>query len=311
MSQIVIQADKKTLLKMNTYYSSEMIKPAPYSVFTAKRNDTTITGYKSGKVLFQGKEANKEASKWKIIDSPPLNNDSSVVSKKNHSPVLPPHFSEWSVMGSDEVGNGSYFGSLVVCAVYAPTKKHTLLKSLGVRDSKNLNDQQIIRIAKQLEGEVEFVLTVVTPQKYNEIQPKMSQGKMKAILHNHTLLRLLQKITPVRPQAILIDQFELPSTYKKHIADQKEQILDGVYFKTKAESSHLAVAAASIIARYHFLKSLDELSEEIGMRLPSGAGMESDHVAATIYRKHGIEGLEKTAKVHFANTQKAITLSKN
>ena len=48
---------------------------------------------------------------------------------------------------------------------------------------------------------------------------------------------------------------------------------------------------------------------EMGIRIPSGAGVNSDQVAATIYRKYGMEGLEKTAKIHFANTQKAIALS--
>lgn len=310
MSQMVIQLDKKTLSEINTYYSSSIVKSAPYSVFTAKTNDTTITAYKSGKVLFQGRNAEKEANRWKEMDQTLTKKRTSNPSASAASSELPAHFSEWSVVGSDEVGNGSYFGSLPVCAVYAPKEQLSLLKSLGVRDSKNLNDQQIIQIAKQLEVQVEYVLTIITPQKYNEIQPTMSQGKMKAILHNHTLSKLLKKISPIRPEAILIDQFELPSTYKKHIADEKEQILEKVYFKTKAESSHLAVAAASIIARYHFLKSLDELSKEVGMRLPSGAGIQSDHVAAKVYERYGMEGLEKTAKVHFANTQKAIALSK-
>lgn len=310
MSQMVIQIDKKTLSKMKSYYSSSMVSSIPYSVFTAKKNDTTITAYKSGKVLFQGKNAEKEASNWQSIDQPSLKKDISKPSRTVSSSSLPDHFSEWSIIGSDEVGNGSYFGSLPVCAVYAPKEQHSLLKSLGVRDSKNLNDQQIIQIAKQLETQVPYALTVVTPQKYNEIQPTMSQGKMKAILHNHTLLKLLKQIDPIHPEAILIDQFELPSTYKKHIEDEEKQILENVYFKTKAESSHLAVAAASIIARYYFLKSLDELSEEVGIRLPSGAGIQSDRVAAKIYNRYGMEGLERTAKIHFANTQKAIVLSK-
>lgn len=309
MSQKVIQIDKKTLSKMKSYYASFMVAPIPYSIFTAKTNDTTITAYKSGKILFQGKNAEKEANKWQINDPSSLKKGVPQPSKTVHSSILPNQFSEWSIIGSDEVGNGSYFGSLPVCAVYAPKEQHSLLKSLGVRDSKNLNDQQIIQLAKQLETQVSYALTIVTPQKYNKIQPTMSQGKMKAILHNHTLLKLLKKIEPIRPEAILIDQFELPSTYKKHIAGEEKQILENVYFKTKAESSHLAVAAASIIARYHFLKSLDKLSEEVGIRLPSGAGIQSDLVAAKIYSRYGMDGLEKTAKIHFANTQKAIALS--
>ena len=61
---------------------------------------------------------------------------------KAPSSSLPADFSQWSVVGSDEVGNGSYFGPLVVCAVYASKDQLPALKALGVKDSKMLTDPQ-------------------------------------------------------------------------------------------------------------------------------------------------------------------------
>lgn len=310
MPQVTVKANQKTLLEMKDYYEGKLVKPVPYSVFTAKMNGLTITGYQSGKVLFQGNGAETEASRWQLSDSvsaAPGRSSRPAATVKEEQ--LPDGFSRLSAVGSDEVGNGSYFGSLIVCAVYAPQGQHGLLREWGVRDSKNLTDRQIVEIANRLEQEVMFAVTKVTPEKYNEIQPGMSQGKMKAILHNFTLLKLLEKMKPLEPEAILIDQFELPSTYKKHIAAEERQVLKNVYFQTKAESSHLAVAAASILARKYFLESLTELSSQVGIRLPSGAGSEVDKAAARVYRKHGMEGLRQTAKLHFANTQKAIKLA--
>lgn len=311
MPQTTLKVNHKTLQKMKAYYQTMLVSPVPYSIFTAKENGLTITGYKSGKVLIQGNGSEKEAAIWEEYNLEKQKTGKPVAASRSvPKESLPAGFSSWSVVGSDEVGNGSYFGSLIVCSVYAPKEKHELLKELGVKDSKNLTDPQIITIAKRLETEVEFAATKVSPTKYNEIQPSMSQGKMKAILHNFTLLKLLSKLEPVKPEAILIDQFELPSTYKKHIASEEQQVLKNVFFQTKAESSHLAVAAASILARYYFLESLQDLGSEVGIRLPSGAGIETDKAAARVYQKHGMEGLRRTAKLHFANTEKAIKLAK-
>ena len=77
----------------------------------------------------------------------------------------------------------------------------------------------------------------------------------------------------------------------------------------KAEDQFLAVACSSIIARYLFLESLKALSLEAGYTLPSGAGAASDQVAAKLIRQNGRESLKKYAKLHFANTKKAIHIA--
>jgi ribonuclease HIII len=139
----------------------------------------------------------------------------------------------------------------------------------------------------------------------------MSQGKMKALLHNQAIGNLLKKLDGTRPEAILIDQFAEPAVYFKHLAG-KNAIKERTYFSTKAEGIHLSVAAASIIARYSFLMEMDKLSKEAGMTLPKGAGPLVDEAAAKLIKKHGEAALGHFTKRHFANTQKAVRLaSKN
>ncbi len=82
-----------------------------------------------------------------------------------------------------------------------------------------------------------------------------------------------------------------------------------MYFQTKGEGHHLAVAAASIIARYAFLKGLDELTAKAGLKIPSGAGSNVDLIAAKLLKKGGLPLLGKYAKLHFANTEKAKKIS--
>ncbi|NEW65534.1 ribonuclease HIII [Granulicatella sp. zg-84] len=295
-----------TTIKMNTVqieqlknFYQDYLKPTcpPYSLFSAVKDGTTITAYESGKVLFQGSNAQAEAQQWGTFDT----------NEKKQDNNLPPNFQTWSVIGSDETGTGSYFGSIVVCATYVKKEQLASLKQLGVQDSKNLSDSRIAILATQLKEIVPYSLLVVEPPKYNDIQPTMSQGKMKAILHNYALGKLLKKISPEYPDGLLIDQFELPQTYFSHIKDEPVQIKKDVYFATKGESHHLAVACASIIARYEFIENLKKLSKQAGINLPSGAGHSVDVVASQLLKKDK-NALSYYAKLHFANTEKAKKL---
>lgn len=302
MSNEVLTVSKQTVEEMKNYYTPYLKpKTPPGSVFAAKKGSVSITAYKSGKVLFQGGQSESEAARWESKSSV----TKKTVKKIKVDTALPNGFSQWSVIGSDEVGTGSYFGPLTVVAAYVDRDQFALLKELGVRDSKLMTDKEIIKVAQDLTTFLPYSLLNVSPEKYNRIQPTMTQGKMKAVLHNQALQNVFHKIAPTKPEAILIDQFELPSTYFKHIKDEPTQLKENVYFQTKGESHHLAVAAASIIARYAFLKTLDQMTEEAHIKIPSGAGANVDLTAAKLIKRGGVSLLAKYAKLHFANTQKA------
>ena len=101
------------------------------------------------------------------------------------------NISQLSVLGSDEVGNGSYFGPLTVCAAYVKRDQLAELRKLGVRDSKELKDSQIIQLADILKT-IPYKLLVLSPEKYNEIQPKYNAVRMKVALHNQAIHLLLK-----------------------------------------------------------------------------------------------------------------------
>ncbi len=70
MSNHVILVDDQGLKKVMSHYaSSKIVRNAPGVVFAAKLPDTAITAYKSGKVLFQGGWADREAARWGNADS--------------------------------------------------------------------------------------------------------------------------------------------------------------------------------------------------------------------------------------------------
>lgn len=303
MSQTqVIKVTKDTMKKMQDFYEKNRLnKSVPYTNFVAKSGNTTITAYTSGKVVFQGTDATAIAEKWgSVLQSKGISNTST-----KNATILPKNFSELSVLGSDEVGNGSYFGPVTVCAAYVDKTMVTKLKALGVRDSKELTDTQIVQLSAVIKELIPYKLLIVEPEKYNQIQPKYNAVHMKVALHNQAIHLLLNEIAPIKPEAILIDQFTPEANYKKYVRSEQNQVSEKLYFITKGEQYHVAVAAASIISRAAFLEELDKESKELGLKVPSGAGAASDKVAAKILSKGGMTLLAKYVKLHFANTEKA------
>jgi ribonuclease HIII len=308
MSNTVLKMDAKQLETMKQHYAAKLTEKVPQGgLFVAKTGTCTITAYRSGKVLFQGQGAKAEAAKWGIAPASP----SSPSSTRKPSNILPPDIARQSFIGSDEVGTGDYFGPITVVAAYVDKQQIPLLQELGVKDSKSLTDEKIVTIAKQLITFLSYSLLILPNDKYNEWQKKgMSQGKMKALLHNKAIGNVLKKMAPAKPEGILIDQFAERSVYYKHIASQQEIIKENVYFSTKGESVHIAVAAASMIARYAFLREMEKLSDKAGFQLPKGAGAQVDIAAARLIKQQGQQALPSFTKFHFANSQKAMNIAK-
>ncbi len=302
MSNTVIQVDLTTMQQIKTAYTPFLKEKVPQGgVFSAKLPTCSITAYKSGKILFQGGNHETEAAKW----GSPVAATKTV---RSSEPVSNSFLSTLSAIGSDEVGTGDYFGPITVVASFVDKSLISELQQLGIKDSKQLTDEKIILLAKKLIKIIPYSVQILRNEKYNDIQATMSQGKMKALLHNKALIQLLEKISPIKPEAIIIDQFAVEKTYYNYLRGQSTIVKENVHFATKAESLHLAVASSSIIARYAFLKEMDTLSEKAGVTLPKGAATQVDRVAAQLMEK-GVD-LHGFAKLHFANTEKAKKMKK-
>lgn len=124
MNTIVIKLGKNDLQNLvKTLASKQITNNNPYVTFAAKINGVTVLAYTSGKVVFQGSSAEKVASQFGYKASEPAEKSSQA---GQNMPLI----------GSDEVGNGSYFGGLAVVASFVTPDDHALLKKLGVDDSK-------------------------------------------------------------------------------------------------------------------------------------------------------------------------------
>ena len=261
----------------------------PYIRYFLKLPQASVSIYTSGKVLLQGELAQNYASFFGYQVA-------QVVSGQN-----------FPMIGTDEVGNGSYFGGLAVVASFVTPDQHDFLRKLGVGDSKTLTDQKIRQLATLLKEEIQHQALLLSPTKYNEvIGERYNAVSVKVALHNQAIFLLLQK--GVEPEKIVIDAFTSSQNYKKYLKNEANHFPNPVTLEEKAEGKYLAVAVSSIIARDLFLENLENLGRELGYQLPSGAGTASDKVASQILQAYGMNGLHFSAKVHFKNTEKAKQL---
>lgn len=306
MNCIVFKISDNLKAKLIKFYepSFAQTKP-PYSVFQVKKYDVTITLYESGKVMFQGIGADIEASIWidaeKRLNNRVINLDSKK-EKKNNKDDKDSFFFNTSTIGSDETGCGDFFGPVVVVATYVSKENIALLKDLGVKDSKQITDDKIKIIAPELIKKIPYICYVLNNETYNANYQNINMVKLKCILHNKVLYNLIQKYKPEYNYCV-IDQFVNEKKYYEYLKDVPNKVIN-IKFYTKGESKCMAVAAASIIARYVFLNEMAKLSNLVGISLQKGASDLVDKQIQTIIEKNGKDILNKIAKLNFKNYTK-------
>ena len=281
-------------------------KTPQYAKWQAKDGDTVVTLYESGKVVFQGKDADLASDFW--ITTEKLNSgkvdvkNSSNKEKKEKKTYVNPKIYNSSSIGSDEVGTGDYFGPIVVTAAYVSEDKIPFLEEIGVKDSKKLTDLQILDIVPKFIKEIEYESIILSNKEYNEYHSEdINMNKIKAILHNKVLTKMSNKIANY--DFIIVDQFAEPYVYFNYLKNTPN-VVRNINFFTKGEDKHLAVACASLISRYIFINEFNKLSNNLGINLPKGASDKVDEVGKIIVDKYGFDKLKEIAKLNFKNTEK-------
>lgn len=300
----VLTLDDAKLAEIAEYYAeSELQNSEPFIAHVFQSDRFRVTIYKSKKVMFQGSGASEELAMWaEIFD---LEIELPIPENKAPAPPVSQPYKEETALGSDEVGTGDYFGPVVVACAFVRKDQIALLLKLGVKDSKKLTDDQIRSIAPTLAQTLIHQLVVLPNPKYNEMVSKgFNMNKIKSYLHNHAIRKTLQLVKEPYDK-IVIDQFTPKDKYFEYLADY-ETVVTNLTFEEKAESAHVAVAAASILARHAFLKGIDELSATLKLLLPLGASPIVDLIGKRIVLEHGEAILYDIAKVHFKNTERIL-----
>jgi len=263
----------------------------------AKKPGLSLALYNSGKLVAQGKQL-KEWMEF-VLEPEILQR---LLEPSGTAPGAP--IPDTAHIGIDESGKGDFFGPMVIAAFHLEPELHPLLAELGVRDSKRIpSDDAIHRIADRLRekaaGHAE--LLILKPETYNKLVAKMgSVNRVLAWAHATALENLLTRF-PDTPRAVA-DQFGPEHQIQRALKSKGKQIQ--LEQRHKAESDP-AVAAASILARSAFVRTLAELGEPLNTSLPKGA----THVrptGETLVNAHGPEVLTRIAKTHFRTTRQVL-----
>jgi len=203
-------------------------------------------------------------------------------------------------IGIDESGKGDYFGPLAIAAVMVGPEDEDYLEEAGVKDSKRLTDKSIARLAAIISGRCKYSVVRVGPTRYNSLYEKIKNlNRLLAWGHSRALENVLEKSPGC--EIAISDQFGDESFLMNALMKGGRRVR--LVQMPKAEQD-IAVAAASIMARAEFVKAMDALSDDAGMRLPKGASDPNvAAVAKALLGRGGIEELSKYAKIHFKITK--------
>ncbi len=294
----------KTKEAMIKFYSDRKRDKTPqYAIFQANSEDTVVTLYESDKVVFQGVSADIDANMWAEFEK--KNNPDFVLDKKEKvkdEKIKDEKFFNVSAIGSDEVGTGDFFGPIVVTACFVDKKDVSFLKEIGIKDSKDLSDEDILKLVPKFIDKTPYESVVLSNKEYNERYAEISNmNKIKAVLHNKVLYNMKNKIPDY--DMIIVDEFAKSYIYYNYLRDI-EPVVKNIKFVTKAEKKNYAVACAALISRYIFIKEFDKLSSQFGIVIPKGASALVDEVAVNLAKEHGIDILNDIAKLNFKNLDK-------
>ena len=297
----------------NDYYAETHQTEQPYLIFTDSDIDrlAPLNQFLEKPVANSvteapvEKPAKKKTKKTTPVETPVEETVEPTEPEHEHEPVAEPkteHETEpLNYIGSDEVGNGSYFGGIVTASVLVRDQADVdFLLELGVRDSKKISDKKIREIAPQIKDRLEYAVSEAIPAQYNQaIASGLHIKEIMAILHNDAI----GKVSATNPDFVLIDEFASGSKYSDYLEASNKTIAysDRLRFEKKAESKYLAVAAASILARDAFLTQIDTMSDFLHMPIKQGVTAKVKEQIAQLMRME--IDLTQYAKVDFKTTE--------
>ena len=166
------------------------------------------------------------------------------------------------IAGVDEAGRGAVIGPLVVAGVAVQEEKQDLLKKLGVRDSKLLSPKRRESLAKKIETIADQIVLI-------SLSPcRIDNGRGDG----HNLNRLeVEKFADVinllKPEKAIVDAVDVQeSRFAALIRAQLSEPLKkiDIVSEHKADTNHVIVGAASIIAKVARDQAIEEIKKKYG-----------------------------------------------
>ncbi|MBS3074548.1 ribonuclease HII [Candidatus Pacearchaeota archaeon] len=192
------------------------------------------------------------------------------------------------ILGIDDAGRGPVIGPIVLGGCLLLKEDEQKLKALGVKDSKMLTAAKREELAEKIkEIAKDYETKIFTAEEINEMMnSKINLNTIEAIAAAQIITRIRRK-NPGKPIKIVLD---CPSTNKNAWLTKVREFIEGsarglaFLCEHKADVNHVAVSAASILAKVKRDEEIEKLKKEIGMNF--GSGYPHDPVTVEFIKKH-------------------------
>lgn len=267
------------------------LKQKQYAFWELKHKEFNATFYNSGKFVIQGKDVSTLLEKLnKNFSDFPKPTENPKKEKEQTSIIMPCS----CYIGTDESGKGDFFGPLIIAGVMVDEKNRPILEKLGIKDSKKLKDEQIMKIAPEIQKHSVCSIVPINNIRYNELYVSFQNlNKLLAWGHARVIENILEKHECCYA---LSDKFGDESLILNALMEKGKKIK--LEQRVRAESD-IAVAAASIVARANFVQRMADMESYYGCKFPKGCGENVKQYANEFSRQFGKKRLYEVCKAHF------------
>ncbi len=294
MTQVLQAKNPRALAKA----LGSVLERLPVEPEAFKGEAVRITLYRTGKVLVQGKQAEQWTAKL-VEKGLAARAEQKGQQRGRGKTARMPKLASRTRIGADEAGKGDYFGPLCVAAVLVEPAQDQWLAELGVQDSKRIAKKRCEELAREIEAHLPCQVAIVEPSEYNARYERL--GNLNLLLSEVYAEALGQLAERTGCHYAICDQFG-----SKKLLETKVKPLGLEVVQFPGGEREIAVAAASVVARAHYLAGLAALEKRFGMELHAGAGAPVIRKGREFVAKYGREALSQVAKVHFRTTQSLL-----
>jgi len=192
------------------------------------------------------------------------------------------------ILGIDDAGRGPVIGPIVLAGCLITKTSERELKKLGVKDSKQLTPRRREMFAEKIRKIAETFEVVLS--KPIEIDKNLNGGtnlnKLEAIKTAEIINKINKgyekiKIVVDCPSAGILKWTDYLKTHIENLSNLE------ISCEHKADKNHVAVSAASILAKSVREKEMNKLKEIYGEEI--GSGYTSDPSTIRFLEKHAIK----------------------
>tara|TARA_Y100000310_G_scaffold163491_1_gene163289 strand:+ start:3064 stop:3735 length:672 start_codon:yes stop_codon:yes gene_type:complete len=188
-------------------------------------------------------------------------------------------------LGIDDAGRGPVIGPMVLAGCIIDEKTETEFKKLGVRDSKQLSEKRREFLANIIKEKAEtFEIVIVSPIqievankkgiKLNEVEAFACARIINKVNKGYKKLKVIIDC----PSTSLVKWQDFLKTKIKNLSNLE------ISCEHKADKNHIAVSAASILAKSTREKEMFKLKEKYGHEM--GSGYTSDPLTSVFLKKN-------------------------